>query len=252
MGTLGTFPDLRIRAVVADTHRARELLYSGEYLESRELFTQVRARAGKLGLESAYLAWGIAVTSYNLGELDVAFTTISESIAKDPLNPDAQNFFTVIANHIRAALADPQLALDDPSTPRLYQLLLAAGEADVASHLAMVRHLAHAGKTGEAMRLLDAVTLLAPSSRDAWMQKELDYRRRFHPHRGPQPIASIALEFQPDAGMVVLAAVAEPRRADPQQLLDHSLWSCPERGCVAPCRLRSGHVPIVVGRRTSP
>ena len=89
---MGTFPDLRIGALVADTQRAQELLYlySSEYLESRDLFTQVRARAGKLGLESAYLAWGIAMASYNLGELDVAFTTISESIAKDPLNPESR------------------------------------------------------------------------------------------------------------------------------------------------------------------
>jgi tetratricopeptide (TPR) repeat protein len=166
-----TFPDLRIRAVMADAQRAQDLLDRGEYRESRDLFTQVRARAGKLGLESAYLAWGIAVASDYLGELDMAFTTIWQSIARDPLNPAAQNAFNVIANHIRAALDDPQRAPDDSSTPRLYQLLLEAGEADVASHLAMARHLAHAGKAHEAMRVLDAVTLLAPASRDAWLQK---------------------------------------------------------------------------------
>jgi tetratricopeptide (TPR) repeat protein len=166
-----TFPDLRIRGVVTDAGRAQELLDRGEYRESRDLFTQVRARAGKLGLDSAYLAWGIAVTSDYLGDLDVAFTTISESIAKDPLNPAAQNSFGVIANHIRAALADPQRAPDDPNTPRLYQLLLEAGEADVPSHLAIARHLAHAGKGAEALRVLDAVTLLAPSSLDAWRQR---------------------------------------------------------------------------------
>ncbi len=166
-----TFPDLRIRGVMADAQRAQEHLDRGEYRESRDLFTQVSARAAKLGLESAYLTWGIAVSSDYLGDLDVAFTTISESIARDPLNPAAQNSFNVIANHIRAALADPQRAPDDPSTPRLYQILLEAGEADVASHLAMARHLAHADKTTEAMRVLDAVTLLAPVSRDAWVQK---------------------------------------------------------------------------------
>jgi len=166
-----TFPDLRFRALANDAQRAHELMDRAEYRESRDLFTQVRARAAKLGLDSAYLTWGIAVTSDYLGELDVAFTTISESLAKDPLNPAAQNSFDVIASHIRAALADPQRAPDDASTARLYQLLLEAGEADVASHLAMARHLAHAGKPAEAMRILEAVTLLAPSSRDAWLQK---------------------------------------------------------------------------------
>jgi tetratricopeptide (TPR) repeat protein len=166
-----TFPDLRIRDVMADAHRAQERMDRSEYRESRDLFPQVRARAGKLGLDSAYLAWGIAVTSDYLGELDVAFTTISESIGKDPLNPATQNSFNVIGNHIRSALADPTRAPDDPSTPRLYGLLFEAGEADVPSHLAIARYLAHAGKGGEAMRVLDAVTLLAPSSLDAWKQK---------------------------------------------------------------------------------
>jgi hypothetical protein len=166
-----TFPDLRMRDVVSDARRAQDLLDRGEYRESRDLFTQLRARAGKLGLDSAYLAWGMAVTSDYLGELDVAFTTISESLAKDPLNPAAQNSFGVIAHHIRAALADAQRTPDDACTPRLYQLLLQAGEADVPSHLAMARHLAHGAKPAEAMRILDAVTLLAPSSRDAWLQK---------------------------------------------------------------------------------
>jgi hypothetical protein len=101
----------------------------------------------------------------------VAFTTISESIAKDPLNPAAQRSFDIIAGHIREALANPERPADDPSTPRLYRLLLEAGEADVASHLAMARHLAHAGDREAAMRLVDAVTLLAPASRDAWVQK---------------------------------------------------------------------------------
>ena len=35
----------------------------------------------------------------------------------------------------------------------------------------MARHLAQAGKASEAMRVLDAVTLLAPVSRDGWVQK---------------------------------------------------------------------------------
>jgi tetratricopeptide (TPR) repeat protein len=166
-----TFPDIRIRAIVADAQRAQQLLDSNEYAQARELFTAVRTRAAKLGLDSAYLAWGIAVTSDYLGELEVAFNTICESVAKDPLNPASQHSFEVVAGHIRTTLADPARAPDDPSTPRLYQLLLGAGEADVACHVAMARHLAHEGKTAEAMQLLDAVTLLAPVSRDAWLQK---------------------------------------------------------------------------------
>jgi tetratricopeptide (TPR) repeat protein len=166
-----TFPDIRMRSIVSGAQRAQELLDRGEHQQARDAFTDVRARAAKLELDSAYLDWGVAVACDYLGELDVAFTTIAESIAKDPLNPAAQHSFDVIAGHIRDWLANPSRAADDPSTPRLYHLLLEAGEADVASHLAMARHLAHAGQHGAAMRIVDAVTLLAPASRDAWVQK---------------------------------------------------------------------------------
>jgi tetratricopeptide (TPR) repeat protein len=151
--------------------RAQGLLDQSQYREARELFTEVRARAGKLGLASAYLDWGIAVASDFMGEFEMAFDSIRESVAKDPFNPAAQHSFDIIAGHIRAALTEPGRAADDPSTPRLYRLLLAAGEADVSCHVAMARHLARAGQPAEAMRVLDAVTLLAPVSRDAWLQK---------------------------------------------------------------------------------
>jgi hypothetical protein len=69
------------------------------------------------------------------------------------------------------ALADPERDAADESTPRLYELLLGAGEADVPSHLAMARWLIAAGRRDEARRILEAVTLLAPASRDAWLAK---------------------------------------------------------------------------------
>jgi tetratricopeptide (TPR) repeat protein len=166
-----TFPDIRMRGLVAGAQRAQDFLDRGNYREARDAFAEMRARARKLGFDSAYLAWGLAVATDYLGELEMAFTTIWESVAKDPLNPAAQRSFEIIADHIRSSLADASRAPDDPSTPRLYRLLLEAGEADVASHLAMARHLAHAGEHEAALRIVDAVTLLAPASRDAWLQK---------------------------------------------------------------------------------
>ena len=166
-----TFPDLRIRDAVWDTQRAGRLLDDREWAEAREAFTSLRARVAKLGLDSAYLAWGLAVALDNLGETEMAFETVSEAVQKDPMNPACHHSFDVIAGRLRAGLADPGRAPDDPSTPRLYALLQHAGEADVPSHLAMARHLAHVGQHVAAMRLLDAVTLLSPVSRDAWLQK---------------------------------------------------------------------------------
>ena len=166
-----TFPDQRIREVLWEVHRAQKLLEETDYAEARDLFLQLRARATKLGLRSAYLLWGLAGAYDNLGELELAFSTMSEAVNLDPFNPTTQRSFDVISGRLRAALADASRSADDPSTPRLYQMLLGAGEADVPSHLAMARHLFAAGDQVGALRLLDAVTLLAPVSRDAWVLK---------------------------------------------------------------------------------
>lgn len=164
-----TFPDVRMRALTGDTQRAQQLLDQDQHAEARDLFASVRARARKLGLDSAYLAWGVAVATDLAGDPEMAFTLVQESTALDSFNPAAQRSFDVIAWKLRSALADPARAADDPSTPRVYRLLLEAGEADVPSHVAMARHHHHAGRHAEAMTLLRAVTLLAPVSRDAWL-----------------------------------------------------------------------------------
>lgn len=168
---LRTFPDIRMRQLVRDGQRAQQLLDQSQYQEARAIFTATRARARKLGLDSAYLTWGVALCTDLMGEPEVAFPLIQESATLDPFNPALQQSFDAIAWRLRNALADADRAVDDPSTPRLYRLLLEAGEADVASHVAMARHLAHAGKPDEALALLDAVTRLAPVSRDAWLAK---------------------------------------------------------------------------------
>jgi tetratricopeptide (TPR) repeat protein len=168
---LRTFPDVRMRALVVEAHRAQQLLDQSNYSEARKAFVSVSAKARQLGLASAYLAWGAAVCTDLMGEPELAFTTIQEAIALDPFNPSAQQSFESIAWRLRNALADPARAPEDPSTPRIYRLLLEAGEADVHSHVAMARHHAHAGRNDRALALLDAVTLLSPVSRDAWVLK---------------------------------------------------------------------------------
>ena len=102
----------------------------------------------------------------------MAMAASIEALNLDPLSPSYQRSFEVISGNLRRALCDPERAPDDPTTPRLYRQLLEAGEADVPCHLAMGRHLSHVGQHEEAMRLLDAVTLLAPISRDAWLVRE--------------------------------------------------------------------------------
>jgi len=58
--------------------------------------------------------------------------------------------------------------VDDPEVPRLYALLLEAGEADLASHLAMVRFEVATGRLVEARTRVEAVTRLFPA-REAWL-----------------------------------------------------------------------------------
>lgn len=195
-----TFPDLRMRALVDDAHRAQQLLDQSEHAEARDLFVAVRARARKLGIDSAYLAWGAAIATDLAGDTEMAFTHVQESVVLDPMNPAAQHSFDIIAWKLRNALAEPTRAADDPSTPRLYRLLLEAGEADVGSHVAMARHHHHAGRHAEAAALLDAVTRLSPVSRDAWLLRAVVARA----------LGDERLAAECDAQVAGLAAQAVP------------------------------------------
>ena len=68
---------------------------------------------------------------------------INRALATDPLAQPFQNSFDIVSKHIRTALADESRPVDDPSTPRLYDILTGAGEADVMSHVAMALSLIH-------------------------------------------------------------------------------------------------------------
>ena len=168
-----TYPDSRIAEVVWETRRLQKLIDDGEAEQAKALAPEVKAKAAKLGLQSGYLSWCLAVAHDLQGELDMAFTHINDAMAQDPLHLSYHRSFDIICNHIREALCSPSRALDDASTPRLYELLQSAGEADVPCHLAMAKHLAATGRPADAMRILDALTLLAPISRDVWVEKGL-------------------------------------------------------------------------------
>ena len=73
-----------------------------------------------------------------------------------------------MAARLRAALADPARAADDADIPRLYTLLVEAGEADLEAHLAMVRFAVATGQLERARSLAEAVTTLFPAAREAW------------------------------------------------------------------------------------
>ncbi|HZZ85370.1 MAG TPA: hypothetical protein VFE30_12590 [Anaeromyxobacteraceae bacterium] len=165
------FADPRFRELNDANRRAQELLDKGDFATALAAFREVKERAGQLGLDASWPCWGIAICHDNLGDLEMAFESMRESLQIDPLNLGKQASFDQVVQHIRAVLASSERSADDPSTPKLYQLLTRAGEADLAAHLAMSRHLAAAGDGAGAMRILDAVTTLYPADRLGWERK---------------------------------------------------------------------------------
>ena len=126
------------------------------------------AEALRLGVDSAYLRYVLGQTLEQHGELEMAFDEFKKAMKLDPLALPIRHAFQDLAGRIRASLTHPNRAVDDPEVPRLYALLLEAGEADLAAHLAMVRFELATGRLVEARSRAEAVTQLFPA-REAWM-----------------------------------------------------------------------------------
>jgi tetratricopeptide (TPR) repeat protein len=169
-------PEAR-RLMLADVNKAQEHGERGEYAKAKAIAENVRAGLALAGVRSAHVLWLLAVTDDYLGEVEEAFQFITEAMAIDPMEPNIERSFNVITDHIRRMLIDPERDLSDESTPRLHDMLVRAGKADELVHIAMARHLATVGKDSEAMKLLDAVLLLSPPCRDAWVVKSLLARK---------------------------------------------------------------------------
>jgi Flp pilus assembly protein TadD len=132
---------------------------------------KVRGGLDLAGVASAHVCWLLAVLCDDLDEMEEAFKYINEATALDPLEPGITRSFGIIADRLRRTLIDPERDPADESTPRLHAMLVEAGKADELVHIAMARHLAEIGKGDEALALLDAIVLLAPGCRDAWVVK---------------------------------------------------------------------------------
>jgi len=146
---------------------ARKLLEDGDLGSARELLEQERTRAR--GSCSAYVLWKLAVACDRMEDFDMALKYVEEAIARDPMALPIHRSFDSITEHIRKVLTSgPKDTADDPAIPKLYQLLLSAGEASAECHVVMARFSIATGDTGNARRLLDAVTTLDPGSAPAW------------------------------------------------------------------------------------
>ena len=163
--------DKRTKHLLAGAKRGFDLLDERNPAEALKVFREVLVEAHKAGIESANLLWGVAVASDYTGELEMAFENVTAALALDPLAGPIHHSFDVITRRIREALAAPERVADDPSTPRLYAILVGAGEAEVESHVAMARYHLATGNVPAAGAIADAATLLYPASKVAWDAK---------------------------------------------------------------------------------
>lgn len=154
-----------------EMRRAFELAGDGNVAEACRVFQGVEERLRGLGIDSGFLLWHLAIAHDNLGELEKAFHHIVHALDVDPLSQPFQNSFDVIVGRIRAALAVESRADDDPSTPRLYELLVSADEADVPSHAAMARWLSAKGELSRAGAIAEALVTLHPVDPLSWRCK---------------------------------------------------------------------------------
>ncbi len=156
----------KLEALLAKVKRALD--DRGDAEAAEKLLREVMAEAQKLGVVSAYVHYVLSGLLDRMGKLEMAFDELKKAVKADPLALPVRHAFLDVAARLRAALADPARAADDADVPRLYTLLLEAGEADLEAHLAMVRFAVATAQLERARSLAEAVTTLFPAAREAW------------------------------------------------------------------------------------
>ncbi len=159
----------RLEHLTGEVTRAWHLAENDREDEGLDLARAVCAELERAGRPSGYALWHVALIANKKGDLEMAFDFITRALEADPVAAPLRNSFGGITRRLRGALADEARAAADPSTPRLYDLLVRAGEADLGCHLAMVRWCAATGDHDRARTLADAMTTLHPLERATWL-----------------------------------------------------------------------------------
>ena len=154
----------KLEALLGKLRRALDERGGGEVAEG--LLREVVAESQRLGFVSAYVHYVLAGVLDRLGKLEMAFDELKKAVQADPLAFPVRQAFQDVAARLRAVLADPARAADDADVPRLYTLLVEAGEADLEAHLTMVRFAVATGQLDRARTLAEAVTTLFPAARE--------------------------------------------------------------------------------------
>lgn len=166
-----TVRDPNWKSLIGDMVRARDAVEREDFDDASIALLKLRADLESKGVRSAHVAWSLAITSDGQGDLEKALDYICEALELDPLALPYQRSYDVIIERIRKMLGNEERSPVDATTPRIYEVLMRAGECDATSHLAMARWHFHAGDHRSSMRLLEALTTLNPSLRLGWQWK---------------------------------------------------------------------------------
>ncbi len=161
------YDDRRVVQLNEELEEARRMMEDGPLPQVRTKLAELRVRAEALGFSSAYLLWCQRQVADKEGLAEQAFDFACEAVLRDPLHGPNRSAFDEQSWKLRNVLSDPARAVDDPSTPRIYEKLSRAGETDVGCHLAKARFLVAQQQLEPAMELVLAVTLVSPTSIDA-------------------------------------------------------------------------------------
>jgi tetratricopeptide (TPR) repeat protein len=156
--------------------RIRELADKDEWAEARELLVQTRRHLEHLGVTSAYVLWLSAVAADKTEQLEDAVGFITSARDFDHFDPNYIRSERIVFDNVRKAMND-QAADGDARALRLYEILLAHGEADNTSHLSAARCHLTAGNLEAAGKLANALVLLSPACAEAWRLKATLARR---------------------------------------------------------------------------
>jgi hypothetical protein len=152
--------------------------------EARQGFVEVLAEAKRLGLRSAWLLWRQAIVLDQSRSPELALPFIDEAIALDPLVPPFHESRTIIVRNLRRKL----LGCEVPEELReLYAVLQQSSEADEECHLAMAKTSAEGGMVEEALRILEALTVLSPACSEGWAELRAAV---LTPEHGPQQLTN--------------------------------------------------------------
>ena len=160
----------KLEAIIEQIDRAEALSDENDFGEARDALLAVDAECARERLESGFLNWRLCVVFDILEEHELAFKYVQQALRMDPLAPPFRNSFGVVVKRIQKAILEAEPGEED-FVSRYYELLVNAGEGNDAVHIAMARDLNARGEHERALGLMNALTVLSPGCRDAWLAR---------------------------------------------------------------------------------